>query len=322
MPRTTPDCPWCGRLGLLVLEGLRDQEFGVPGRWGLRRCPSCALSWTDPQPFPEEIPALYARYYTHAAETGTPRRMVGLQESLAERVLPFTLGSGRRRWPGALLAAVPLLRDLAESTVLWVPDRPGGRLLDVGAGSGAFLGRMQARGWNAAGVEPDPEAARQARERTGLEILTGTLADHRASRPEGYDVITMSHVLEHVLDPVDLLRCARELLRPGGQIVALTPNADSLGRRLLGRRWRGLEVPRHVRLFTRRSLAQAVRKAGFRVRTLRCPTRSALWMWCASRGGFSRGLGGAALFQAAEEVLSWIWRDAGEEILLVATPKA
>jgi 2-polyprenyl-3-methyl-5-hydroxy-6-metoxy-1,4-benzoquinol methylase len=317
MPRQAPDCPCCATPGEAVYE---DLTAAVAGRWTFRRCRACALWWTDPQPLPEEIPSYYADYYTHSSESGTPSRFLRIQEALAARILPFTLGYGRRGVAGAILAAFPLLRDLANSSVLWVPSHPGARLLDVGAGSGAFLRRMKDLGWAVTGVEPDPAAAEGARSRHGLNVLSGGV-EQLLSSPERFDVITMSHVLEHVPDPAGLLRSVRSLLQPGGSVVVLTPNAGSLGRRMLGRRWRGLEVPRHLSLFTRRSLADVAGRAGFAVRTLRCPTRSALWMWCASRGGFSAGgLLSGALFQGAEELLSWVWREAGEELLLIATP--
>lgn len=75
-----------------------------------------------------------------------------------------------------------------------------GRLLDVGCGSGEFLAQMRELGWDVFGVEPDPQAARVAREQFGLTVWPGALAE--ASFPDGFfDAVTLNHVIEHVADP-------------------------------------------------------------------------------------------------------------------------
>jgi SAM-dependent methyltransferase len=81
--------------------------------------------------------------------------------------------------------------------------------------------------------------------------------------PDGsFDVVTMNHVIEHVFDPVATLREICRILRPGGTMVAVTPNADSLGLRTYGPNWRGLEPPRHIQVFSSQALEAAARKAG------------------------------------------------------------
>jgi SAM-dependent methyltransferase len=81
--------------------------------------------------------------------------------------------------------------------------------------------------------------------------------------PGGYDVITLSHVIEHVHDPSALLRAIYRMLRPGGLLWLETPNLDSLGHARFGRNWRGLEPPRHLLLFSVDSLKFALAQAGF-----------------------------------------------------------
>lgn len=73
----------------------------------------------------------------------------------------------------------------------------------------------------------------------------------------------MSHVIEHVPSPVELLAECRRILKKGGVLVALTPNADSATHKHYGRNWRGLETPRHFQIFTRNSLANIAGSAGF-----------------------------------------------------------
>jgi SAM-dependent methyltransferase len=134
-----------------------------------------------------------------------------------------------------------------------------GRLLDVGCGNGAFLAKMRDLGWEVVGVKPDPEAARVAREDFGVTVFEGRLEE--AGLSDGsLDTITMHHVIEHISDPVDVLRECYRILKPSGILVIVTPNLNALGRHLMGMSWRGWEVPRHFTLYLRRALSGPVWK--------------------------------------------------------------
>ena len=78
-----------------------------------------------------------------------------------------------------------------------------------------------------------------------------------------FDVITLNHVIEHVHEPIKVLKLCHELLKPGGQLWLETPNIDSFGYARFKKNWRGLETPRHLILFNRSSLTQAFISAGF-----------------------------------------------------------
>jgi SAM-dependent methyltransferase len=101
----------------------------------------------------------------------------------------------------------------------------------------------------------------------GLDVAAGHLAAQEY--PSGtFDAVTLIHVLEHVANPSSLLAECCRILKPGGRLVVVTPNFNSLGRRVLGEAWRGLEPPRHLILLTRPALHRQVAHAGF------CVTRS------------------------------------------------
>ena len=84
-----------------------------------------------------------------------------------------------------------------------------------------------------------------------------------------FDFVHMSHVLEHVTEPLATLREVARLLRPGGRVYIETPNIDSLGFRWAREYWFPLEVPRHLWLFSPRTLTRAVTSAGLSVSRLR-----------------------------------------------------
>ena len=232
-----------------------------------------------------------------------------------------------------MLASVEPLRELVGETVMWLsaPAPERGHLLDVGCGSGAFLQTMRELGWHVHGVEPDAAAARVAREHYGLDISCGTL-EEAALAAEQFDAITMRHVIEHLPDPVTTLRECRRLLKPSGRLIVTTPNVESLGRRVFGTSWRGLEVPRHLQLFSVGTLAECAHRAGLHVRAVRTSANSARWMHAASRLLNRDGClpGGAPpphvpsavrfsglTFWVLEWLLAWV-RPVGEEVVLTA----
>jgi SAM-dependent methyltransferase len=139
-----------------------------------------------------------------------------------------------------------------------------GTLLDIGCGDGKFLNFMAQRGWRVAGVDFDAEAVSHARNVYGLDVHIGT-AQSCVSSGRRYDVVTASHVIEHVAEPLQFLEQCRRLLQPGGRIILRTPNAQSFGHRIYGAAWRGLEPPRHLQIFTLPALSACARAAGLRV---------------------------------------------------------
>jgi 2-polyprenyl-3-methyl-5-hydroxy-6-metoxy-1,4-benzoquinol methylase len=138
-----------------------------------------------------------------------------------------------------------------------------GRLLDVGAGPGFLVAVAQRRGWDARGVDLNPWASEYARDVVGVDVAVGSLSDAVAPG-EQVDVVTLMDVLEHVPDPEALLRDAARIVRPGGVLVVLTPDAGAATSRLLGRRWPEVQRPgEHLVLFSRAGLVTALGRHGF-----------------------------------------------------------
>jgi SAM-dependent methyltransferase len=260
-------CPVCGCAERRVLyAGLRDRAFrAAPGSWTLVRCQDCRSAYLDPRPTPETIELAYRSYYTHGP-TSLPAEVGSLREGLANdyRRARWGYAQGPAIPGGRLIPRVaPSRGALVDREVRHLPAKPGGRLLDVGCGSGAFLAQMAALGWRAEGIDPDPAAVAGARE-AGLEVTQGTLADLDPAEHAGaFDAITLSHVIEHLHDPAENLRRINLLLRPGGLLWIATPNLQALGLRRFGRDWLNLDPPRHLVLFTRASLERLLRDTGF-----------------------------------------------------------
>jgi SAM-dependent methyltransferase len=140
------------------------------------------------------------------------------------------------------------------------------RWLDIGCGAGTLLQAAVNQGWQALGTEvaaPAVEAVRSA----GLDAVVGTTRELDLP-PDGYDVVSMIEVVEHVEDPDELLADAARLVRPGGAVYLTTPHGRSLSARVLGTKWAVVEPPEHLQLFSRAGLQAALERAGLRVRSV------------------------------------------------------
>lgn len=264
-----PQCFVCGSEGRDQYKGLRDRLYGVAGEWDLKRCgnPACGLIWLDPMPATDELSRLYVNYSTHQDRIHEPRRIRDRFARIVEAAYHadrygYDTGSARAvKVARSLLPFLPVLKAEWDFKVFHLSARPGGRLLDVGCGNGVMLKRMADLGWDVTGVDFDPNAVENARAK-GLTVHLGSL-DEQAFAPESFDAVVSAHLMEHIPDPAEYLRSCYRLLAPGGRLVSVTPNAASLGHRLFGADWRGLEPPRHLHIFTPGSLESLAKKAGF-----------------------------------------------------------
>jgi len=230
----------------------------------------------DPVILESDLHKAYVNYYTHgdvpAAAGNNGAKLPGphvLYDWLIKRNY-WTLRYGYpavapawSRWLGALVFFVPNKAFYLDTHVMFLRAVPGGRLLDVGCGNGERIELLRDLGWTVKGIDLDSRAVAAARGR-GLDAEIGELAAMNFPS-DSFDAVLMSHVIEHVPHPADLLaECAR-ILKPGGRMVILTPNSESFGLDHYGRCWRGLEPPRHLQIFSRSALEQLARQAGLRL---------------------------------------------------------
>ena len=82
-------------------------------------------------------------------------------------------------------------------------------------------------------------------------------------KPETFDVITLSHVLEHVHDPARLITHCYTLLTPGGRLWLATPNPNSIGLHMLHQSWMPLHPPYHLVILSQHALLDLLKQAGF-----------------------------------------------------------
>lgn len=142
-----------------------------------------------------------------------------------------------------------------------------GRLLDIGTAAGAFVAAARARGWEAQGCEPNKWLGEWGARHYGITIRQGSVFEQ--DYPDAsFDVVTLWDVIEHTLNPREMLeRCCR-LVKPGGVLVVNYPDIGSWIARGLGRRWLFLTSV-HLYYFDRRTMTRMLESTGFTVERIR-----------------------------------------------------
>lgn len=330
-------CPACASSGPVAYSGLRDGLYASQGSWQFRRCARCRTLWLDPQPVPEDIHLAYRRYHTHGGDDDASTQRVAhrLTTLLRSAYVDERYGYSTTRVPALVrkLLALPIRgwagqRAEADVAVALTPAGDPVTMLDIGCGGGSAVAFARSLGWDAAGIDPDPDAVATARRR-GIRADVGEL--EAQGYPTGkFDLIVMNHVIEHVHDPQRLLQECRRILAVGGRVLITTPNVGSALHLRYREHWRGLEPPRHLRIYSVAGLASTLQGAGLTTGLLTTTARGAAYAaigsWALRRGRAPDGLVASARERAVAEILQAglairLRHDlhSGQEILALAT---
>ncbi|HLY26164.1 MAG TPA: class I SAM-dependent methyltransferase [Aggregatilineales bacterium] len=231
-------CDLCGAIDAAPYLKVHDQIYHLPGEFQLVKCGYCELIYLNPRPDSASIGAFYPDLDYHAFRPSS-----GFKADLLKR---------RRE-------------SEARSLVASLPAHP--RILEIGCATGELLVTLRTMGAQVAGVEPNAAAVQVARDRHALDVQQGTL-DEATFEPGQFDLVLMKYALEHVHSPLATLRRIRDLLKPGGQVVLWVPNAASLDSALFGKNWRGLDAPRHLYIFTPKTMRRLIQTAQLRLTKL------------------------------------------------------
>jgi 2-polyprenyl-3-methyl-5-hydroxy-6-metoxy-1,4-benzoquinol methylase len=262
-------CPVCGsKEKTLLYKGLKDLLCYVPGEWTLYKCLVCDSAFINPRPNKRNILHAYKDYYTHESSLNITIKKNGLlrffRRAFANGYRNYMFKTNLRPsiFLGIILVLFPLERNTIQSSCrnLSINFPSAQRLLDIGCGNGDFLYFAKKTGREVVGIDLDEKAVLVAREK-GLDVRLGDI--DVLNREEKFDIITLSHVLEHVHDPYYLLQKCYNLLDKNGYIWIDTPNLSSEGHKIYRENWRGLEPPRHLVLFSYYSLLNTLKKIGF-----------------------------------------------------------
>ena len=244
-------CNLCGADDSELLFTSPDRMFHKNVMFNVVRCKRCGLIYTNPRPTPEHINDFYP----------------------TEEYLPFT----NFRNPILRLIKQAMVRHHVQGMRKLTGSKA--RILEVGCGTGEYLsGLRDWGGWDVVGVELSPHASKIARERFGLDIITGTLFD-AALPPKAFDIVLMRYVLEHIHNPRETLIEINKLLRDKGKFICCSPNVDSLEASVLGKYWGGLDIPRHLYHFSPKTLGKLLQSAGLQICRISYSPLPNDWVW-------------------------------------------
>ena len=218
------------------------------------RCRLCGLVYLNPRPSVEEFETIYPPTY-HAFDFS--EKDFGIVYKIRSRLE-------------------------AKRLLSWCADLPAdARILDVGCGDGFHLNLLKKHGrktWTLEGVDLDKRAVERA-EKSGLTIHLGSIETIGLSR-DAYDLVFMIQTIEHLEKPFEILSAARGVLKPGGRLVIVTDNTDSLDFKFFkGAYWGGYHFPRHWNLFNRNSLTKLAEKVGFEILDLTTQVSPVNWVY-------------------------------------------
>ena len=131
------------------------------------------------------------------------------------------------------------------------------------------------------GGDVDPKAVAAAREK-GLNVACGELGEQQYP-DNSFQAIVMTHVIEHLPDPIEVLKECSRILAPGGKLVLITPNSEAWGHTLYRRNWRQLDPPRHLHIFSANTLQTITQRVGFKIHRTFTTVRNANGVFLASR---------------------------------------
>ena len=218
------------------------------------QCRTCGLVYLNPRPALEEFARIYPSSYHAFAFSET------------EFGLVFKV---RRRLE-------------ARRLLSWCRNLPdGARIIDIGCGDGFHLELLKDFGkqtWQVEGVDADERAVKMAHQK-GLTVHQGLLENLNLPS-ETYDLAILIQTIEHLAAPPQLLANVRKLLRPGGRVVIVTDNTDSLDFRIFKQRyWGGYHFPRHWNLFNPQTIHLLAEKTGFEVEVLTTQVSPVNWTY-------------------------------------------
>lgn len=176
-----------------------------------------------------------------------------------------------------------------------------GASVDFGAGVGIAVAAQKALGFDALGIETNPQAQTYGREAFGVDIRDIELKD----MPHGLRLFTMFEVLEHIKYPREFLKEVRGYMAPDGVFAGSVPNYNGLARYLKGKASDALYWPEHVNFFTRQTLSETLEGAGFEVVYIGFPPPYGMVMTLGLRAWARGVLPAGGLRDAVVSALTW-----------------
>ena len=235
-------------------EGYDFEYHSCPDTFYVQRCKVCQNVYLNPRPDVSEFSIIYPPNY-HSLDFS--EKNYGFVHKVRSR-----------------LEANRLLRYCEGA-----PD--DAKILDVGCGDGFHLQLLKQYGkksWTIEGVDIDIRAVELVSKK-GITIHHGSIEELKLE-PSSYDVVYTIQTIEHVAEPDKVFAAIFRVLKPGGRLVVVTDNTDSIDFTLFKKSyWGGYHFPRHWNLFNRKSLSVLAQNTGFEVAALKTIVSPVNWVY-------------------------------------------
>jgi SAM-dependent methyltransferase len=241
----TVSCNLCGSTEYTLLYHIPDLLLGSEGElFTLVKCIQCGLVYQNPRPTQEEI----GRYYPSDYEPYFHER----NENWLMRKVKYY----------GIIKRCRIINSIKA-------NEKGGRLLDIGCSTGLFINELrQTRSWEVWGNDTSEYATKIAHEQFKLDVFHGTLV--QANYPTGFfDVVTLWDVLEHLPDPSGTLKEISRITKAQSYLVLRLPNYDSFDSKLFRSTWAGLDLPRHLYIYSKQNLIRLLGGNGYHINKIR-----------------------------------------------------
>ena len=234
---STEKCYLCGS----HTEVLYNLNQSGEGKYSIIKCNICDLMRIFPIPSDEEI----KRFYSNEIISPVIKKSEVFNSQSLEKLKEIFI-------------IKPLLKSLYND--FSVSKKP--TLLDVGCSTGWITSVARQVGFEVKGLEINSNSAKIAREKYGLKIYEGSIEDLDTNK--SFDSIIMMHVLEHLIDPLNILKKVYNLLAENGILLIVIPNSDSLGTKIF-RRYYNWNAPLHLNFFNKHTIKTVLQKADFKI---------------------------------------------------------
>ena len=277
-------CPVCNHDNTARVFIGRDRLCKKEGQFQAVQCKLCGLIYTNPRPTQETMGYFYPPSYAPYQPFFVPyAEMFQNAEGLLQKIkneLKYQVLQCYYGYQGLELASrfscfarlpAGIKRVLLQLSYFYFRKHyyripvweKGGKALDLGCASGAYLLLLKNIGWKVSGVDIANNAAKEVKE-ASIPVLVGDLKSLQLET-NCFHVITMWHVLEHLHDPFETLQEIYRLLKHSGTLFIEIPNSASIVAKVFRSNWFALDLPRHLCHFSPLSLAKLLQMAGFKI---------------------------------------------------------
>jgi len=250
-------CEICGGSSQFLFKGRNSPKRDI----NFFECESCGIIFQNPLP-PKEI----LKEYYPQSEYYSLMKIDKVSKKVKFRRIMYRTYFSQESNILKRIFFLPL-----KFLIRGIKIKPGLNLLDIGCGSGQFIYDLRPFGMNLQGVEPNNFNKVNAK-REGLNIKNCELEEAKYPK-EHFDLITMSHVLEHLLFPKKTLDEVNRILRKRGLFILAIPNSNSLAFRIFKNNWLGLFDIGHLFNYSDKNIKILLEKSKFRIKKIRYVSR-------------------------------------------------